>query len=105
MACEHCHPGRVDRGFDLPDVRASYWVQSDDPDADGFHALVVIRRVWFGCSCGMGSDYRCEFDVRVGGITRWTGDSEQAAHDQVEVLFPGADLDVEEEPLAWRRGW
>lgn len=109
MPCDACHPDVVDYGFEMSDVRETRYVYDEDEEDVEKTITVVIRREYFQCDCGMGSDYRCVYDVREDGSTVHTTKSEYKSSEYIDRKYPEAESYVEEDDgEGWLRraeGW
>jgi len=88
--CQVCEA--VDYGFDLSDRRGVFHVYDEEGDITRT-LTITIRRVWFDCPCGEGSDFRCEFDLtdteRIGGAIPFPGEGEAEAY--IGIVCPEAE--------------
>ena len=111
MPCDACHPDAVDYGFEMSDVRETRYVYGNDEDDPEIEKAItiVIRREYFPCDCGRGSDYRCVYDVKEDGETVHIVNDEDTAHRYIDRRYPKADsYEEEDDGEGWLRraeGW
>ena len=100
MPCDYCYPDTKDYGFEMSDVRDTYYVWDElteeekeaGEEASLVHKITVrVERQYFTCErCEIGWDYKCKYGVYVDNTRECTLDTQFKANAYIKIAYPEA---------------
>ena len=90
MPCDHCIPGFIDYGYELPDIRDTYYAELDFEEV---RVTVSIHREYGPCACGSGEYHitGCSYLI-AGGTTKLLVPQNADCRKIIEGLWSGYSI-------------